>query len=337
MNFNSFFLPAETVRNEIVKFGKLGVHWYGIMIAIGILACFITLFLFAHYKKVDEKFVDFCFYNAIFSIVAGLGGAALLQATYNYIQNPKAGFNFGQGLTFIGGLIGGVGFFLIIYFIVRRKFKDSLMKMMPIVGSCVTVAHGFGRIGCFIAGCCAGIETGTAFDYAFIHAIRNSNGEIIGERTVYALPTQLYEATFLFILFAVLTFLAFKFTGKYNMGIYLISYGIWRFGIEFIRGDDRGEFVKGISPSQFWSIIMVILGVAYILAIKFELFEKCARALDIAKHNRDVKNGKITKEAEKVTECADNNENNIENDESDNEIIDTVSENVESESTKDNE
>ncbi len=292
----------EKWRNIIVEFELFGrtftIAWYGVMIATGILACFATLFLFAKYKRVDEKFTDFCFYNAIFAIVAGLGGAALLQATYNYIQNPEAGFNFGDGLTFIGGLIGGVGFFLIVYFIVRRKFNDTLLKMMPIVASCVTVAHGFGRIGCFIAGCCAGIETGTKLDCKFQDVY---GGVVIGE--FYALPTQLYEATFLFIMFAILTFIAFKFTGKYNMGIYLIAYGIWRFSIEFIRGDDRGAFVKGVSPSQFWSIVMVLLGVGYILAIKFDLFGKCARALDIAKHNRDIKNGKIT------CDVAENNEN----------------------------
>ncbi|MBQ2431188.1 MAG: prolipoprotein diacylglyceryl transferase, partial [Campylobacter sp.] len=51
--------------------------------------------------------------------------------------------------------------------------------------------------------------------------------------------------------------------------IYLIAYGVWRFFIEFARGDYRGSFIPGLSPSQFWSIILVILGVAYLL---FRLF-----------------------------------------------------------------
>lgn len=284
-------------RNLIVKFeifGKeLGIYWYGVMIALGILACFVVLFLFAKYKKVDEKFTDFCFYNAIFAIAAGLGGAALLQAIYNYIQNPEAGFNFGEGLTFIGGLIGGVGFFLIVYFIVRRKFNDTLLKVMPIVGSCVTVAHGFGRIGCFIAGCCYGKPTCSDYGCYFDTLERVH-------------PTQLYEAVFLFVLFAVLTFLAFKYEFQYNMGIYLIAYGIFRFVNEFFRGDDRGQFVKGVSPSQFWSIIMVLLGIGYILAIKFDLFGKCARALDIAKHNRDIKNGKSVPDANEKDTSSEN-------------------------------
>ena len=42
----------------------------------------------------------------------------------------------------------------------------------------------------------------------------------------------------------------------------MIVYAIWRFIIEYFRADDRGSFIPGLSPSQFWSIIMVIGGVA---------------------------------------------------------------------------
>ena len=45
------------------------------------------------------------------------------------------------------------------------------------------------------------------------------------------------------------------------MTLYLISYGIWRFVIEYFRADYRGDFIPGLSPSQFWSIIMVIGGI----------------------------------------------------------------------------
>lgn len=281
-------------RNLVFSFTLFGktfsVYWYGVMIAIGILACFTILFLYCKYKKVSEKFADFCFYNALAAIACGIGGAALFQAVYNYIDNPSAGFNFGSGLTFIGGLIGGVGFFLVVYFIVWRKFDDTLLKIMPIVGSCVTVAHGFGRIGCFIAGCCYGIPTGSDYGCYF-------------DTLTKVHPTQIYEAVFLFILCAVLTFLAFKYEFQYNMGIYLIAYGIFRFINEYFRGDDRGEFfIKFLSPSQFWSIVMVLLGVAYILAIKFDLFGKARAYLDIKKHNRDISKENDSKNADSVSE-----------------------------------
>ena len=85
-------------------------------------------------------------------------------------------------------------------------------------------------------------------------------------------PTQLYEAFFLFLMFAVCSYLVMKKDFKHNLSLYLFTYGIFRFLIEFIRGDDRGEFLGGIvSPSQFWSIIMIIIAVAlYVFSVKQE-------------------------------------------------------------------
>ena len=56
---------------------------------------------------------------------------------------------------------------------------------------------------------------------------------------------------------------------KYNISVYLISYGIWRFVIEYFRGDYRGSLIPGLSPSQFWSIVMVIGGVAIFFLYKY--------------------------------------------------------------------
>ena len=60
------------------------------------------------------------------------------------------------------------------------------------------------------------------------------------------------------------------------MSLYLVSYGIWRFVIEYFRADYRGDFIPGLSPSQFWSILMVILGVViFFLYRKFDpIFNK---------------------------------------------------------------
>ena len=66
-----------------------------------------------------------------------------------------------------------------------------------------------------------------------------------------------------------MSFLYLKRGFTHNMSVYLIGYGIWRFFLEFLRGDHRGELVQGISPSQFWSILMVVLGVALIFVMKY--------------------------------------------------------------------
>lgn len=236
-------------------------HMYGLMIAVGILACFGVLFQFGKKRKIESRFIDFVFYNAIAAIMVGFGSAALFQAIYNYIENPSAGFNFNGGITFIGGLIGGVVAFLLGYAIFRKKYEARLVDIMPIVPCCITIAHAFGRVGCFFAGCCYGKQTDSFLGVHF----PNVPGKVH--------PTQLYEAIFLFAVFAICYLLYWKKHFKHTMSLYLICYGVFRFSIEYLRGDHRGELLGFISPSQFWSILMVVIGVGLYFLLNW-LFQK---------------------------------------------------------------
>lgn len=232
------------------------VHMYGIMIAVGVLAAFTVLYFYGKKENFSQKFSDFLFYNGIFSVAVGLGSAALFQAVYDFIEDPSRGFRFSGSITFIGGLIGGAGFFLIIYLIFRNKIEGKLSDALPVIPCSITLAHGFGRIGCFFAGCCYGKETDSVLGVKFpclpnpVH------------------PTQLYEAAFLFLLCAVMAYLLLKKSFRYNMSVYLVSYGIFRFAIEYLRDDHRGELVSGITPSQFWSVCMVALGVLLVFLMR---------------------------------------------------------------------
>ncbi len=243
----------------------LGIFYmYGLMIAVGILACFGLLFWYGKRKKLESRFIDFVFYLAIAAIALGFGSAALFQATYNYIENPSAGFRFDGGITFIGGLIGGAGTFLILYFIFRKRYKNRLVDIISFVPCCILVAHAFGRVGCFFAGCCYGKPTDSFLGIRF-------------PGTSYKVhPTQLYEAVFLFALLALCLFLVVKKDFKHNMSLYLIAYGIFRFCIEFLRDDSRGQLFGGISPSQFWSIGMVGLGIGVYFLLEWAYKKRAA-------------------------------------------------------------
>ena len=96
------------------------VYMYGLMIAIGILGTFITLTLGGKKLGISESFLDFTFFLGIGAIVVGFASASLFQAVYNYIENPEAGFQFGQSMTFMGGLIGGV--------VSRRIFSGAYQR-----------------------------------------------------------------------------------------------------------------------------------------------------------------------------------------------------------------
>ena len=74
------------------------------------------------------------------------------------------------------------------------------------------------------------------------------------------MPTQLYEAIFLFILFAVTSVLFYK-EIDWNFVVYLVGYGLWRFFIEYLRIDDRGVLIPGLTPSQWISVGLILAGV----------------------------------------------------------------------------
>ena len=83
------------------------------------------------------------------------------------------------------------------------------------------------------------------------------------------MPIQLFEMSFLILLSVVMAVLYFRFKFYYNFALYPITYGIWRFIIEFYRDDERGAYIGKLSPSQFWSIFMVLIGIGYIFAQYF--------------------------------------------------------------------
>ncbi len=248
-----------------------GVTLYGVCIAVGILCCISVLYLYTRKKKVPEKIQDYTFFIAIVAIAFGFLAAKFYQAVYNWLEDGVFNF-YSAGITVMGGLIGGAGMFLILYFSLgnlvfkgkekgwHKKYFNDIFLIAPI---CIVIAHAFGRIGCLMAGCCHGAYLGKTYTFGGI--FMNPSDGVAG----YYVPTQLYEALFLFALFAVLSVLYFK-RCNLIMSIYLISYAVWRMFIEFFRTDDRGAIILGLAPSQWQSIVFVVLGLAIIVFYKYK-------------------------------------------------------------------
>ena len=98
---------------------------------------------------------------------------------------------------------------------------------------------------------------------------------------------------FLLVLAGVMALLYFKFKFNYNFTVYAVSYGIWRFIIEYFRDYDRGAQILGLQPSQFWSILMVLAGIGYFF-LQFYLLKKLMKHPELQK-----------KEDKKVIELAE--------------------------------
>lgn len=165
-----------------------------------------------------------------------------------FLENPADVLGKG-GYVFYGGLL--VSF--LAAWLWCHKTRTPYLPMMDIFIPGVTLFHAFGRVGCLLAGCCYGIPTSSPMGIVYPEGSLAPAG-------IPLFPAPVYEAIFLLILTAVLL-LILKFSaadGKV-FGIYLAAYALWRFIIEFYRGDPRGT-VLGLSTSQFISIFLLLGG-----------------------------------------------------------------------------
>ncbi len=265
-------------------FGIDVLNMYGLCIGIGVIACLMFLRFACKRLNIPQKFEDFCEINAILSVAVGILSGMLFQSFYIYLDDPSKGFHFTTDITFLGGLLGGAALFLLIYFLYgRKKYGAYLIRLLPIAACCIAVAHAFGRIGCFCYGCCYGRE---AEPHAFLAVNFPGSG--------WRYPTQLFESFFLFALFFGCAYLTVFKKYKYTMNVYLITYGIFRFIMEFFRDDYRASFIPGLTPSQFWSLVMIVLGIALYFILPY-LFKKFNIKLDDIS---DTQNSEVVNEQE---------------------------------------
>lgn len=160
------------------------------------------------------------------------------------------------GSVFYGGLLGG----LLAGGICIRVQKLDVGVTTDCAAPALALFHCFGRIGCFLGGCCYGVESehGVVFTRSLVES---ANG-------VPRVPVQLYEAIFELALFFALWAMLNKGVLKNRLLlVYLITYAVGRFILEFWRGDEYRGFLFGLSTSQIISILVFAVS-AVIFVIK---------------------------------------------------------------------
>ena len=223
------------------------IDTYVLLFVLGIIAALTTLviYLIKNKKYNKIKIIDVLLMS-IFSILIGFIFAILFENLYELLESPST-YRWTWGMTFLGGLLGGVINFILFYLFYGRKRDIKILDIMVIAPACITIGHALGRLGCFFDGCCYGKQTDTWIGVKF----PNLPYKVI--------PTQLIEMSFLIVLSALLLVFAFKKNFIYNFMIYTCSYGIFRFIIEFFRGDPRGGTFLSLYPSQWFSIILILI------------------------------------------------------------------------------
>lgn len=233
-----------------INIGPLTIHMYGLMIAVGFLA---ALFLSEYWTKKKGLDRDILYGILVCAIVGGIVGCKLLYYIVELpqiIKDPSILLDFKNGFVVYGGIIGGV---LASMLYIKKIKKNAFLPYLDIVMPGVAVGQGFGRIGCFFAGCCYGARTESAFSIVFKHSDYAPNN-------VKLIPTQLISSAGDFVIAAVLYFYLSRKHADGRVGaLYFILYGIGRFAIEFLRDDYRGS-IGVFSTSQIISLAVVVLG-----------------------------------------------------------------------------
>lgn len=239
----------------LVRLGPITIHTYGFLIVLGFLFCVFILRKKAQRENLNvDQLTDMAFWALVFGLI---GGRILYIITLwpEFMLEPLEMLKFWKGgLVFYGGFLGGAG----AYFYLAKKNRLPFWKVIDIATPSVAIAHAFGRLGCFTAGCCYGrpIRPDHPLAVVFTHP------ESIAPTGIALHPAQLYDSLNALLIFGVLevVYRHKKFDGQL-LALYLMLYSVGRYVVELFRGDEIRKFVFAeISTSQFISIPIFIVG-----------------------------------------------------------------------------
>ena len=230
------------------------IAYYGLMIVIGIVAAaFIAYVQIKRFHLDWNDFLILCGMSGLF----GIAGAKILYllisipvieterlSDLSYVSTLMNG-----GFVFYGGLIG---VFPALY-LCKNKLGISVSEYLQYCIGCIPIVHGFGRIGCYLVGCCHGIPYDGLFSVTYSDSRYAPNG-------VPLLPVQLLEAFGEFGIGMALLFLCKRQKGISAAAMYMTLYSVMRFFLEYLRGDIIRGSLYNFSTSQYISVAMFIIG-----------------------------------------------------------------------------
>ena len=224
--------------------GTRPVYWYGIMMALAFLAGI------AHWNWLGRRTgrdVSLAGDLAFWLMAGGIVGAraAYVISNFDYYRAaPQEIIRIDQGgLIYYGGFMGGA----IAFFILAAWRNVKPLDLADFTITALPLGHAFGRIGCFLNGCCGGRLAGHP-------------SCLTGNLTHY--PVQLYESSFNLVLYGLLTWFYVKHRKNRHgsvLALYLMTYPIGRILLEYLRGDDRMRW-GNLDVAQEISLGLIVVG-----------------------------------------------------------------------------
>jgi phosphatidylglycerol:prolipoprotein diacylglycerol transferase len=257
---------GELMLPQLIKIGDFFIPTYGVLVTAGFL---LGLWVAARLATRSGLNSDAVVNLGISCALAGIVGAKLLMLIFDfryYSQNPREIFSLATlqaGGVFQGGLILAVA----TAFVIVRRNKLPGLATADVLAPGVALGHAIGRLGCFSAGCCWGIECHLPWAVTFRNPVSN---QLFGTPLNIPLhPTQLYEAGAEALIFGLLYR---RFLRPHRAGtiiaLYLVLYSSVRFLVEFIRDHDQPNPFDGPLSSAQWIALATLAAGVWLLARK---------------------------------------------------------------------
>lgn len=238
---------------------NLTIFTYGALVATAFLAGII--YVTRESRRLGEnpaKALDLLFWVIVAAIIGSRVYYVLTTEFNEFLSDPLSIFKIWRGgLVFQGGVIGA----FVVGPIWMIRHKMPVWKTLDIFAPAIPLGHFFGRLGCFMSGCCHGREAPAGSWYSIIFP-NDPHSFAPGGVPLY--PTQPMEAFGELVIFAFLFYFRKhkRFDGQL-LAIYMICYSILRFVVEYYRGIDTKSLVfDSFSAAQLVSVIMFVIGFA---------------------------------------------------------------------------
>lgn len=263
----------------LFEIGPIKIHTYGLMIAIGFLTALFFVQRDAEKRGLPPKvFADMAFILLPLGII-GTRVAHIIMFPEQYSWSDPLGWIavWKGGLVFHGGPPVAIAF--VWYWL--RKHDVPFWRSCDILFPYLPMAHGFGRVGCFMYGCCYGRPTDVPWAIPARRVPWDTNDPVTGSAAYLEHlnrfsdvtldshwshpihPTQLYSVAGLMVICGIILLLR-RYWSPYDgftMPAYFVLYGLFRFVVEFFRGDHNPVHIFGLSDQQVFSIVFALTGI----------------------------------------------------------------------------
>ncbi|MDE3195540.1 MAG: prolipoprotein diacylglyceryl transferase [Acidobacteriota bacterium] len=248
---------------RLLHIGSFSLPSYGVLVAIAFLTALWMASRFAKEKGMNsEKVVNLGVYCALM----GMLGAKLMMIALDpeLRSHPLEIFSLAT-LQSAGIFFGGFVVALVFAFFYMRRQKLPVLPTADIFAPGLAIGHGIGRLGCFAAGCCWGKPTNLPWAVTF----RSQDATTGVPLNIPLHPTQLYEAFAEGIICLILLHrMKRQFRDGSIIGLYLLLYGLVRFGVEFLRMHDASNPLGGPFTLEQWISLAAAAAGAYLIFAK---------------------------------------------------------------------